>query len=141
MAEWLRRLTRNQIPSGSVGSSPTDRAIVIAAVHVFSLSCDVSKSRSISAFRSSVARRPRGVTVSTQDSESCDPSSNLGGTLIMHSKVVKVMQTVGNGPAIRDSLLGFYSITIELKTRRATIARLEAMQSILRNALQGTRRP
>ena len=25
MAEWLRRLTRNQIPSGSVGSSPTDR--------------------------------------------------------------------------------------------------------------------
>ena len=23
MAEWLRRLTRNQIPSGSVGSSPT----------------------------------------------------------------------------------------------------------------------
>ena len=24
MAEWLRRLTRNQIPSGSVGSSPTD---------------------------------------------------------------------------------------------------------------------
>ena len=25
VAEWLRRLTRNQIPSGSVGSSPTDR--------------------------------------------------------------------------------------------------------------------
>ena len=25
MAEWLRRLTRNQIPSGSVGSNPTDR--------------------------------------------------------------------------------------------------------------------
>ena len=24
MAEWLRRLTRNQIPSGSVGSNPTD---------------------------------------------------------------------------------------------------------------------
>ena len=24
MAEWLRRLTRNQIPSGSVGSSPAD---------------------------------------------------------------------------------------------------------------------
>ena len=24
LAEWLRRLTRNQIPSGSVGSSPTD---------------------------------------------------------------------------------------------------------------------
>ncbi|CAK8694025.1 unnamed protein product [Clavelina lepadiformis] len=26
------------------------------------------------------APRPHGVTVSTQDSESCDPSSNLGGT-------------------------------------------------------------
>ncbi len=26
------------------------------------------------------AGRPRGVMVSTQDSESCDPSSNLGGT-------------------------------------------------------------
>ena len=25
VAKWLRRLTRNQIPSGSVGSSPTDR--------------------------------------------------------------------------------------------------------------------
>ena len=24
VAEWLRRLTRNQIPFGSVGSSPTD---------------------------------------------------------------------------------------------------------------------
>ena len=24
VAEWLRRLTRNQIPSGSVGSNPTD---------------------------------------------------------------------------------------------------------------------
>ena len=23
VAEWLRRLTRNQIPSGSVGSNPT----------------------------------------------------------------------------------------------------------------------
>jgi hypothetical protein len=29
VAEWLRRLTRNQIPSGSVGSSPTDRAKII----------------------------------------------------------------------------------------------------------------
>ena len=25
VAEWLRRLTRNQFPSGSVGSNPTDR--------------------------------------------------------------------------------------------------------------------
>ena len=29
LAEWLRRLTRNQIPSGSVGSSPTDCEIEI----------------------------------------------------------------------------------------------------------------
>ena len=27
MAEWLRRLTRNQFPSGSVGSNPTDCGI------------------------------------------------------------------------------------------------------------------
>ena len=33
------------------------------------------------------SRRPRGVTVSTQDSESCDPSSNLGGTSSMYCKV------------------------------------------------------
>ena len=26
VAEWLRRLTRNQFPSGSVGSNPTDCA-------------------------------------------------------------------------------------------------------------------
>ena len=31
--------------------------------------------------------RPRGVTVNTQDSESCDPSSNLGGTSLMYCKV------------------------------------------------------
>ena len=31
VAEWLRRLTRNQIPSGSVGSNPTD------CVNIFSL--------------------------------------------------------------------------------------------------------
>ena len=29
VAEWLRRLTRNQIPSGSVGSSPTDREMML----------------------------------------------------------------------------------------------------------------
>ena len=29
MAEWLRRLSRNQIPSGSVGSSPADREVVL----------------------------------------------------------------------------------------------------------------
>jgi hypothetical protein len=29
VAEWLRRLTRNQIPSGSVGSSPTDCGLFI----------------------------------------------------------------------------------------------------------------
>ena len=29
MAEWLRRLTRNQFPSGSVGSNPTDCEVFI----------------------------------------------------------------------------------------------------------------
>ena len=29
VAEWLRRLTRNQFPSGSVGSNPTDREIFL----------------------------------------------------------------------------------------------------------------
>ena len=29
-----------------------------------------------------IVRGFHGVTVSTQDSESCDPSSNLGGTLV-----------------------------------------------------------
>ena len=32
MAEWLRRLTRNQIPSGSVGSNPTDCVQLIFAL-------------------------------------------------------------------------------------------------------------
>ena len=32
VAEWLRRLTRNQIPSGSVGSNPTDCEIFSALV-------------------------------------------------------------------------------------------------------------
>ena len=29
VAEWLRRLTRNQFPSGSVGSNPTDCEVFI----------------------------------------------------------------------------------------------------------------
>ena len=32
VAEWLRRLTRNQFPSGSVGSNPTDCEIFSALV-------------------------------------------------------------------------------------------------------------
>ena len=28
VAEWLRRLTRNQIPSGSVGSNPTNCVLI-----------------------------------------------------------------------------------------------------------------
>ena len=39
VAEWLRRLTRNQFPSGSVGSNPTDCEIFsafISAVEVIS---------------------------------------------------------------------------------------------------------
>ena len=41
MAEWLRRLTRNQIPSGSVGSNPTDRA----GNFFFVLNCQLSHLR------------------------------------------------------------------------------------------------
>ena len=37
VAEWLRRLTRNQIPSGSVGSNPTD-----CVKHFFSVTCEAS---------------------------------------------------------------------------------------------------
>lgn len=35
VAEWLRRLTRNQIPSGSVGSNPTDCVIFFFFSQVF----------------------------------------------------------------------------------------------------------
>ena len=35
MAERLRRLTRNQIPSGSVGSNPTDREIFLISDNYF----------------------------------------------------------------------------------------------------------
>ena len=35
VAERLRRLTRNQIPSGSVGSNPTDREIFFRFILVF----------------------------------------------------------------------------------------------------------
>ena len=34
VAEWLRRLTRNQIPSGSVGSNPT---ICVYYINVLSM--------------------------------------------------------------------------------------------------------
>lgn len=36
VAEWLRRLTRNQIPSGSVGSSPTDCENHVTSFFLFS---------------------------------------------------------------------------------------------------------
>ncbi len=42
----------------------------------------------------------RGVTVSTQDSESCDPSSNLGGT--WHFSYGYVF------PSTRDIIILFY---------------------------------
>ena len=35
-----------------------------------------------------------GVTVSTQDSESCDPSSNLGGTLVCLVSAISQVQKV-----------------------------------------------
>ena len=40
VAEWLRRLTRNQIPSGSVGSNPTDCEIIFPFfLWTFSMHC------------------------------------------------------------------------------------------------------
>ena len=43
VAEWLRRLTRNQFPSGSVGSNPTDCELFFpqpcACTHSVPLSC------------------------------------------------------------------------------------------------------
>ena len=36
VAEWLRRLTRNQIPSGSVGSNPTN-CVLICIISIFSI--------------------------------------------------------------------------------------------------------
>ena len=43
MAEWLRRLTRNQIPSGSAGSNPADceffsKLNVLSSMSTFTLS-------------------------------------------------------------------------------------------------------
>ena len=37
-------------------------------------------------FRPRDAARSHGVMVSTQDSESCNPSSNLGGTYVFSSR-------------------------------------------------------
>ena len=37
VAEWLRRLTRNQFPSGSVGSNPTDCVTVLSGPPVESI--------------------------------------------------------------------------------------------------------
>ena len=37
VAEWLRRLTRNQIPSGSAGSSPADREMKLFLSHLYVL--------------------------------------------------------------------------------------------------------
>ena len=50
MAEWLRRLTRNQIPSGSVGSNPTGcghftsffSMVLIEKISIFGLSRDLN---------------------------------------------------------------------------------------------------
>ena len=46
--------------------------------------------------------RFRGVTVSTQDSESCDPSSNLGGT--WHTFFVFRLSNVAAGLEEKDAL-------------------------------------
>ena len=40
MAEWLRRLTRNQFPSGSAGSNPADCEIVFPFPHLWHSNCN-----------------------------------------------------------------------------------------------------
>ena len=35
VAEWLRRLTRNQIPSGSAGSSPADCEEIFLKIYIY----------------------------------------------------------------------------------------------------------
>ena len=62
-------------------------------------------------FRPRDAARSHGVMVSTQDSESCNPSSNLGGTLIFfaqekgnekkHGKGKKVESVIPCGLVVR----------------------------------------
>ena len=64
---WLKRLSSKQeIPSSNLGGA-----------YVFSAISTSPVSRSPVGFY--------GVMVSTQDSESCDPSSNLGRTLVFFS--------------------------------------------------------
>ena len=74
MPEWLRGLTRNQMRFPRVGSNPTgddDWFLFRFAGNTFLKE----------AMRASGLYRSHGVAVSTQDSESCDSSSNLDGTL------------------------------------------------------------
>ena len=40
MAEWLRRLTRNQFPSGSAGSNPADCEELFPFPHLWHSNCD-----------------------------------------------------------------------------------------------------
>ena len=40
VAEWLRRLTRNQFPSGSAGSNPADCEIVFPFPHLWHSNCN-----------------------------------------------------------------------------------------------------
>ena len=67
---WLKRLSSKQeIPSSNLGVA----LIFVKLSQEFML---------LYIFQLRMLRRPRfyGVMVSTQDSESCDPSSNLGRT-------------------------------------------------------------
>src|SRR3989442_313452 len=88
VAEWLRRWTANPMGSARVSSN-----LILVGFHfVFgghhpdwcalaahTLPTAVGRTTSAS-FAIPPSRRSHGVMVSTQDSESCDPSSNLGGT-------------------------------------------------------------
>jgi hypothetical protein len=76
VAERLRRWTANPMGSARVSSN------LILVVSITFLT-RVGRVGHASCFAASSAYHvgSHGVMVSTQDSESCDPSSNLGGTL------------------------------------------------------------
>ena len=43
VAEWLRRLTRNQFPSGSVGSNPTSCVLLLSSLWFINVLEDMHK--------------------------------------------------------------------------------------------------
>lgn len=82
VAEWLRRWTANPMGSARVSSN---LILVVTVVFqfsplIFTHRVNLPARHLCCSPRPPTRRRSHGVMVSTQDSESCDPSSNLGGT-------------------------------------------------------------